>query len=73
MEHGTLTHFVLATSREMLEDGVEITAGGNHEAGIRIRLVEQDVEIDLTEKAVAALLLRHLLPRFRALLEGIVR
>lgn len=73
VEHGTLTDFVLATSRELLEDGVEITSSTDHEAGIRIRLVEQDVEIDLTEKAVAALLLRHLLPRFRALLEGIVR
>jgi len=70
---GTLTHFVLATSREMLKEGVEIRAGADHEAGIRIRLLDQDVEIDLTEKAIAALLLRHLLPRFRALLEGIVR
>lgn len=73
VEHGTLTDFVLATSRELLEDGIEITSSTEHEAGIRFRLVEQDVEIDLTEKAVAALLLRHLLPRFRALLEGIVR
>lgn len=71
--HGTLTHFVLATSRDMLKDGVEITTGADHDAGIRIRLVERDVEIDLTEKAVAELLLRHLMPRFRALLEGIVR
>jgi V/A-type H+-transporting ATPase subunit E len=41
--------------------------------GIRIRLVDRDVEIDLTDASVAALLLQHLQPRFRAFLEGMVR
>jgi V/A-type H+/Na+-transporting ATPase subunit E len=40
------------------------------EAGIRARLVDDDMRIDLTESAITELLLRHMLPRFRALLRG---
>jgi V/A-type H+-transporting ATPase subunit E len=34
--------------------------------------VDEDVQIDLTESAISELLLRHMLPRFRALLRGAV-
>jgi hypothetical protein len=37
-----------------------------------VRLVDEDVQIDLTESAISELLLRHMLPRFRALLRGAV-
>ena len=70
---GTLTHLVLGLSRDMLRNGVDLSADGHHAAGLRLRLTDQDMEIDLSDEAVAALLLRHLLPRFRALLDGIVR
>lgn len=70
---GTLTYFAAAVGRERLREGVSFTAGEPGLHGIRIRLVDRDVEIDLTEEAVAELLLEHLQPRFRALLEGIVR
>ena len=69
---GTLTHLVLGLSRDMLRIGVEL-AVGDHRAGIRLRLTDRDMQLDLTDEAVAALLLHHLLPRFRALLDGIVR
>jgi V/A-type H+-transporting ATPase subunit E len=42
------------------------------EAGIRVRLIEDDVQIELTESALSGLLLQHMLPRFRALLRGAV-
>jgi V/A-type H+-transporting ATPase subunit E len=35
-----------------------------------VRVVGEDLEIDLTDEAVAQLLLKHLLPRYRAILEG---
>jgi V/A-type H+-transporting ATPase subunit E len=41
--------------------------------GIRLRLVDHDVTLELTDKAVASLILQHLQPRFRALIEGIVK
>ncbi len=73
VKEGTLTHFVMGLSGEMLRQGIELKPMGEDTAGIRIRLVGQDLEIDLTERAVADLLLKHLLPRYRAVLEGVIR
>ena len=73
VKEGTLTHFVMGLSGEMLREGIELKPMGEDTAGIRIRLVGQDLEIDLTERAVADLLLKHLLPRYRVVLEGVIR
>jgi V/A-type H+-transporting ATPase subunit E len=54
----------------MLREGVSLGAADGLQAGIRIKLVDQNMQIDLTESAVSQLLLRHMLPRFRALLRG---
>jgi V/A-type H+/Na+-transporting ATPase subunit E len=67
---GTLLHFVLTLGGGMLRDGVRFFVAEDGEAGIRVNLVGDDVRIDLTESAISELLLRHLLPRFRALLRG---
>jgi V/A-type H+-transporting ATPase subunit E len=40
---------------------------------LRLRLVENEVVLDLSDRAIANVLLQHLQPRFRALLEGMVR
>ena len=73
VKEGTLTHFVMGLSGEMLRGGVELKSLGGSGQGVRIRLVGSDLEIDLTERAVADLLLKHLLPRYRAVLEGVIR
>lgn len=73
LREGTLSHFVLTLAAEMLREGVTFSADADLHAGIRVQLGERGVEIDLSERAVAALLLTHLQPRFRAFLEGIVR
>jgi len=71
VQEGTLSHFVLSVSAELLREGVTIdTHDGD---GIRIRLVEEDIEIDLSTQAITNLFLEHLLPRFRALLEGSIK
>lgn len=71
VQEGTLSHFVLSVSAELLRDGVSIdTHDGD---GIRIRLVEEEIEIDLSTQAITNLFLEHLLPRFRALLEGSIK
>jgi V/A-type H+/Na+-transporting ATPase subunit E len=69
---GTLMHFVLSLGGGMLRDGMQFGVSEDGEAGIRVRLVEEDVQIDVTESAISQLLLRHMLPRFRALLRGAV-
>lgn len=70
---GSLTHFAAATAADMLRAGVTFTRQEDDEAGIRLHLLDRGVSVDLTDTAVAALLLAHLQPRFRALLEGVVR
>jgi V/A-type H+/Na+-transporting ATPase subunit E len=69
---GTLMHFVLSMGGGMLRDGVSFGVANDGEAGIRARLVDDDVQIDFTEAAFSEQLLRHMLPRFRALLRGAV-
>jgi len=58
--------------RNMLRQGVTLSSSPNIKAGIKVRLTEKGIELDLSDKAIAELLLQHLQPRFRALLEGIV-
>ena len=69
---GSLMHFVLSLGGGMLREGMYCGVSEDGEAGIRVRLVEEDVQIDVTESAISQLLRRHMLPRFRALLRGAV-
>ncbi len=68
---GRLSQFVQSLSVELLREGVSFNTHSG--SGIRVHLVGKEVEVDLTDTAVAKLLLRHLQPRFRALLEGVIR
>ncbi len=69
---GTLMQFVQSLSGGMLREGMSFGVSDEGAAGIKIRLVDEDVQIELTENAVNSLLIRHMLPRFRALLRGAV-
>jgi V/A-type H+-transporting ATPase subunit E len=73
LKKGTLTHFAVAMAGEMLREGVNFSRAEDGSEGIRVALLDRGVSIDLTDKAVADLLLVHLQPRFRALLEGVVK
>ena len=72
VKEGSLGHFVLATSGELFRKGVSF-GSGEQQWGLIIRLVEDDLRIELTEEMITAMLLEHLLPRFRALLEGSIQ
>ena len=72
LREGTLSHFVAAEAAEMLREGAQFDRAGDGAGGIRVRLTEDGLVVDLTDEAVAAVILRHLQPRFRALLEGVV-
>jgi V/A-type H+-transporting ATPase subunit E len=69
---GTLMHFVLSMGGGLLREGMRFGVVDDGEAGVRVRLVDEDVQVDLTDAAMSQLLLRHMLPRFRALLRGAV-
>ncbi|BDG01458.1 hypothetical protein [Anaeromyxobacter oryzae] len=69
---GTLMHFVLSAGGGLLREGVTFGTSEEVQAGIRVKLVGEDMHVELTEGAITQLLLSHMLPRFRALLRGAV-
>lgn len=73
LRKGPMTGFVFGLTGEILRAGVTFSAADDLTAGLRVQVKDKDVTFDLTEEAVAALLLQHLQPRFRAILEGIVK
>jgi V/A-type H+/Na+-transporting ATPase subunit E len=73
MQQGSLALFVAATSGEMLREGVTFARSEDEEGGIRLQLKDRSVSIDISDRAVADAILVHLQPRFRALLEGVVK
>jgi len=73
LQEGTLTKFVLMLAREMLKQGLTFGQSQDDAKGIRIVSRDDEVTLELTDKAVASVILDHLQPRFRALLEGIVK
>ena len=57
----------------MLIAGVNFKASHDVQGGMSLKLQDRDLTLDFTEQAVAYMLLQHLQPRFRAILEGVVR
>lgn len=65
-----MRHLVLGISGDMLREGVDLKPSGDISGGIRIRLVGEDLEIDLSDQAISDLLLQNLLPRYVAIVRG---
>jgi len=62
---------ILSLSSDMLREGVELLPLSSIEGGAKVRLVGEQLEIDLSDKAIAKMLSDHLLPRFQAILTGV--
>lgn len=61
---------ILALSSEMLREGVELIPSSEIKGGASVRLVNDKLEIDLSDKAISRLLYQRILPRFKAIFEG---
>jgi V/A-type H+-transporting ATPase subunit E len=61
---------VLGITGEILREGIELIPSSEVAGGARVQLVDENLEVDLTDETVHKVLLKHLLPRFRAILEG---
>lgn len=72
LKNGTLLYFVVEQARDVLKEGVTFSIGNQSQTGVTFRLKDKDIQVDLDENAVSDMLLKHLQPRFRALLEGII-
>lgn len=72
LQQGPLIELVSATATELFSSGITVATASNGRAGMHILLRNGEVTVDLSEQALSGLLLAHLLPRFRAILEGLV-
>lgn len=70
---GSLSHFAASIAADLLDQGIHFEVSEAVTGGIHIRLESSGMVVDFTDETVAALLLEHLQPRFRALLQGIVK
>lgn len=73
LEQGTLSRLTAAIANDLLMEGIQIEVSNQPYRGVLIKLEDDNIVIDFTDETVSALLLEHLQPRFRALLQGVVK
>ncbi len=73
LKQGVLSQYTASIAADLLRSGIEFEVAEDIKAGLSIRLVDESIRIDFTDETVSALLLEHIQPRFRALLQGIVK
>lgn len=73
LKQGSLSHYTASIASNLLRSGIKFEVNDEIKAGLSIRLVDSEMVIDFTDETVSALLLEHIQPRFRALLQGIVK
>ncbi|MGB5324777.1 MAG: hypothetical protein WBN40_05045 [Pseudomonadales bacterium] len=72
LKEGPLVEVLSEVTRKLLKSEVTFKAGLSDKQGITFSLQDGEIVIELTDEALTKLLLMHLQPRFRALLEGVV-
>ena len=69
VQEGSLAHFVLGLAADVLREGLTFGVSDDPSPGVRVQIVKDDVQLELTEETITALLLQYLAPRFREILE----
>jgi V/A-type H+/Na+-transporting ATPase subunit E len=72
LKEGPLVEILSEVTRELLKSEVTFKSGLPGKQGLVFALREGEIMIELTDEALTNLLLTHLQPRFRAILEGVV-
>lgn len=72
LKNGPLVELVGDVVRELFKSEVRIMGVEGLTAGARIELVDGSVSLDLSDEGLTSLILKHLQPRFRAILDGVV-
>lgn len=73
LKNDALKPLIQSLTKKMIGEGITFVVDEDKPlVGIKARLVNEQIEMDLSEEAVGALLLKHMEPRFYALLEGIL-
>ena len=58
----------VALSGDVLRQGIELIPSNEIQGGARVRLVGEDLEIDMSDQALSQMMLKLLLPRYRKIL-----
>ena len=66
---GSLAKFVLGLGGATLRDGLTFHVADSDVPGVRVQIVDDDLQIDLTTDTLAHLLFQHLSPRFQAIIQ----
>lgn len=64
-----LNQFVRSLSGAALRDGLTFEVVGSDVPGVRVQAVDDDLEVELSTETITHLLIHHLSPRFRAIVE----
>ncbi|KAA5539709.1 hypothetical protein FYK55_23190 [Roseiconus nitratireducens] len=65
-----LDELIRGIGGDLLREGVEIGVQPGHDSGLRVQQRDQVVEVDLTDQAITAVLMRFLAPRFQSIIEA---
>jgi len=67
-DQDALTEFVRGLIGEDLRDGFTVALGSRAHGGMTLKVLDDKLEIDLSDEAIADFLSLHLMPRFRAIM-----
>ncbi|MEJ2668975.1 MAG: hypothetical protein P8077_01500 [Gammaproteobacteria bacterium] len=70
---GVLADLIRQVMTQVLREGVTFSLAKDDKRGIRLKLLESQVQLSVTDEAIAEHLLYYLHPRFKAMLDGIIR
>ncbi len=62
------TQFLKSVATGLLRQGITIIPTEKVQGGARVKLVHEQLEIDLSDRAITELLIQHLAPRFREIM-----
>ena len=69
VQPGSLAAFVLGLTADVLREGLTFSVSDDPSPGVHVQIVEDDVQIELTDQTITPLRLQCLVPRYRAISE----
>lgn len=71
-DNDPLSVFIASQSKVLLEKGIAVEVAASHQVGLKLSIDNGKAEVELSDKVVSALILEHVRPRFRSMLEGLM-
>jgi V/A-type H+/Na+-transporting ATPase subunit E len=69
VQPGSMASFVLGLTADVLREGLEFRVANDIDSGVKVQIVEDDVQIELSDKTITVVLLEYLVPRYRAIMQ----